>query len=123
MEFATCLNCMDGRVQLPVINWIRENYIVKFVDMITEPGIDGIISDKNNIETIIEKIKISLYKHNSNIIFLAGHYDCAGNPVDDKTHKENISKGVERLKQIFPTFSIIGLWVSKRWIVEKIIEL
>ena len=59
-EFVTCLNCIDGRVQLPVINWVMTNYGVKYVDMITTPGMDGILADKNyNIEDILEKIRIS----------------------------------------------------------------
>ena len=45
-EFVTCLNCIDGRVQLPIINWITTNYDVKYVDMITAPGIDGLMVDK-----------------------------------------------------------------------------
>jgi Putative carbonic anhydrase len=41
MTFATCLNCIDGRVQIPVIEWITRNKGFKYVDMITKPGIDG----------------------------------------------------------------------------------
>jgi len=37
-RFATAINCMDGRTQEPVITWIKKNYHVDFVDMITEPG-------------------------------------------------------------------------------------
>jgi len=47
MKFATCLNCMDGRVQLPVIHWIKENYGVDYVDMITEAGMDGALASEN----------------------------------------------------------------------------
>lgn len=37
-KFATCLNCIDGRVQIPVINWITDNYEIDYVDMVTEAG-------------------------------------------------------------------------------------
>ena len=58
-QFVTCLNCIDGRVQLPVIKWIMENYGVEYVDMITTPGMDGILSDEtSNIDDILEKNKI-----------------------------------------------------------------
>ncbi len=40
---------MDGRVQLPVINWILSNYEVKYADMITAPGMDGLLADSNDI--------------------------------------------------------------------------
>ena len=45
IKFATALNCMDGRVQLPVIRWGKENYSVDVVDAITEAGMNGILSD------------------------------------------------------------------------------
>ncbi len=61
MRFATCLNCMDGRVQEPVIFWIKENYKVDFVDMITEAGMDGYLSDSgSDISRIQKKINVSL---------------------------------------------------------------
>ena len=34
-SFATSLSCMDGRVQIPMINLIKEKYSVDFVDTIT----------------------------------------------------------------------------------------
>jgi hypothetical protein len=46
-SFATSLSCIDGRVQLPMINWIKEKYSVDFVDTITAPGIDKVIFDDN----------------------------------------------------------------------------
>jgi hypothetical protein len=47
-EFVTCLNCIDGRVQLPAIHWIKANYEVKYIDMINTPGMDGILADRNS---------------------------------------------------------------------------
>lgn len=122
MIFATCLNCIDGRVQLPVIHWIKENYDVDYVDMITEAGMDGVLTEENysNMEHIMNKIDISLTKHNSNIIFVAGHYDCAGNPVNDETHKQHIHTAVKKIKILTSVDRVVGLWISKEWNVEKI---
>ena len=44
---AVCLNCIDGRVQVPVIDWIKDKFKVDHVDMITEPGMDGLLADKD----------------------------------------------------------------------------
>jgi len=41
MIFCTAVNCMDGRVQLPVINYLKERFSANYVDMITEPGPNG----------------------------------------------------------------------------------
>lgn len=43
-SFGTVLNCIDGRVQIPVINWMKENFDLDYVDLITEPGMDKVLS-------------------------------------------------------------------------------
>ena len=120
MEFATCLNCMDGRVQLPVIDWIMKNYDVGFVDMITEAGMDGFLLE-NELDDILRKVDISLNKHGSKSIFLVGHHDCGGNPVDDITHKKQVNEGVVKLRDLFCSFEVVGLWVGSDWVVERIV--
>ena len=124
MKFVTCLNCMDGRVQLPAIHWIKENYSVDYVDMITEAGMDGVLADENykDMDILLKKINISSEKHNSSIMFVVGHHDCGGNPVDDETHKKQICIAVEKMKKLKTSMQIIGLWVSNKWTVKKIIE-
>ncbi|HIH69534.1 MAG TPA: hypothetical protein HA299_02765 [Methermicoccus shengliensis] len=107
---------MDGRVQLPVIHWIKENYAVDYVDMITEAGMDGVLVDENYSN--MDRIDISLTKHNSNIIFIVGHHDGGGNPVDDETHKKQILIAVEKIKRL--RHSPLGLWVSNEGKVEEI---
>jgi len=120
MTFATCLNCIDGRVQLPAINWITEKYNVKYVDMITEAGIDIFLADENsNINNILKKVEISISGHGSRNIFVVGHYDCAGNPVDDITHKKQINTAVNRIKNLFPDLNVIGLWINENFTVEE----
>ena len=72
-KFAVCLNCMDGRVHLPVIQWIKENYEVEYVDLITEPGINGVLAALNSdIKDIINKLEISIDKHGSELYFYWG---------------------------------------------------
>lgn len=115
---ATCLNCIDGRVQLPVLHWIREQYQIDFVDVITAPGIDGVLSSQDNIEEIIKSINISITVNKSTRIFVVGHYDCKGNAVDEKTHLQQIARSVERLKTYWSGFEITGLWVNSHWQVE-----
>jgi len=63
-----------------------------------------------------------LEKHNSNIIFIVGHYDCGGNPVDDETHKKQIIISVKKVKSLIPSVRIIGLWVSNEFVVAKVTE-
>ena len=111
---------MDGRTQLPVLNWIREQYQIDFVDVITEAGMDRVLASKDNIDEIIRSINISANINKSTGIFVVGHYDCRGNPVDKKTHRKHITKALKRLKEYFPEIKIVGLWVNSHWQVEVI---
>lgn len=123
-EFVTCINCIDGRVQLPVINWILENYDVTYVDMITAPGVDGILADKNNnVDDIFEKLTFSNDGHSTNKIFIAGHHDCLANPVEDETHNKQIIKSVKRIKESYSASTVIGLWVDSKSDVHVVYEL
>jgi len=120
---AVCLNCIDGRVQLPVIHWIKQEFKADHVDMITEPGVDGLLADNNcPIDEIVRKIGISVEKNNANMIFVVGHHDCKGNPADELTHKEHIHSAVDRLKKEFTEIAVTGLWVNAQWAVEKLVE-
>ena len=115
---ATCLNCMDGRVQLPVLQWIKDNYRVDFVDVITEAGMDEVLSNQEDVREILRSITISVNINKSTRLFVVGHYDCRGNPVEEKIHRQEISSAVKRLKSHWPDLEIIGLWVNKTWKVE-----
>ncbi len=111
---------MDGRVQLPVIQWIKENYPVDFVDVITEAGMDSVLSNQADINEVLRSIKISVNVNKSTRLFVVGHYDCRGNPVEENVHRQQIKNAVTRLKNHWPEHKIIGLWVNKTWIVEVI---
>lgn len=121
LKFATCLNCIDGRVQIPVINWITNNYEIDYVDMVTEAGMDGLLADNSfNPVHVLHKLALSIGNHNSKTIFIVGHYDCAANPVDEDLHKEQIKKAVQRIKNYTLSCEIIGLWVNENFEVDKI---
>ena len=119
-KFATSITCMDGRIQIPIIEWIKANYDVDYVDTITEPGVDKKISDISVFESIKTKAGISINAHKSSMIFVSGHYDCAGNPVSDDAHKSDIRKGVEMIKKWHSEIPVVGLWVNGNWDVEKV---
>jgi carbonic anhydrase len=115
---ATCLNCMDGRVQLPVLHWINSNYPVDFVDVITEAGMDGVLAKQDDISEILRSLKVSVNLNKSTRLFVVGHHDCRGNPVDKEVHRTEIKEAVQRLKPLWPNQEVIVLWVNDRWKVE-----
>jgi len=122
-KFATAINCMDGRVQHPVTAFIQKNFSVDYVDMITMPGPNRILAEgkeKPLIELIRKCLKISLFRHHSELVAVTGHYDCAGNPGDEATQSQDILKAMEVVAFWFPNVKIIGLWVDASWQVKLI---
>ena len=111
---------MDGRVQLPVLNWINANYPVDFVDVITEAGMDGVLAKQKDISEIMRSIKVSVTINKSTRLFVVGHHDCRGNPVNERSHKEEIQDAVKRLASLWPKQDVIGLWVNQNWQVEPV---
>lgn len=117
-KFATAVNCIDGRVQLPVLEAVRSAFDVSYVDSITEGGIVKYLSDETKSEqtkSILARIEISTGQHGSRAIAVAAHHDCAGNPVDDENQKAQLHQAVEFLKTQFPACNVIGLWVGNDW--------
>ena len=119
-KFATSITCMDGRIQLPLTKWIKENYSVDYVDTITEPGMDKKIAENQDLESIKFKANISINAHKSGIIVVSGHYDCAGNPVSDEQHIEHIKKSIETISSWNLGVKVIGVWVDETWNVQTI---
>lgn len=124
-SFVTAINCMDGRAQEPVFRWMARRLNADHVDMITEPGPVAILSKGSNrtlIDSIHARIGISLGAHGSNVIAVAGHADCAGNPVEDQVQFKQIKRSAAALRRTYPDARIIGLWVNRFSGVELICD-
>ena len=118
-EFATAINCIDGRVQKPVVEYIQKSFSVDYVDMITEPGPNKILSegrDASIVASLKKKVEISIKRHNSQFIAIAAHYDCAGNPENEDAQKEQLRKAVKVIISWgFPVKKIIALWLDENF--------
>ncbi len=82
--FAAALNCIDGRIQVPVIEYLKHRFAVDFVDMITEPGMCGLLAENREdaAVSIRNKFELSHRRHGPKLVAIVGHHDCAGFPVD-----------------------------------------
>jgi len=122
-KFGTAINCMDGRAQLPVIKWMKSKYALDFIDMITEPGPDKMLSQGTpaQVKSIKSRVLISVNAHGSETILVAGHHDCAGNPVPKEEHIRQVKKCVKVLQSWkLPVQNIIGAWINDNWTLEII---
>ncbi len=121
-KFATAINCMDGRVQIPVIEYIKNNYGVDYVDMITAPGVNKLLAeDEHTIMGLIKKcVEISVNSHGSKLIAIAGHYDCAGNPADKETQLKHIFTAIKTVSSWGFNVKVIGLWLNENWEVCEV---
>jgi hypothetical protein len=122
-RFATAINCMDGRVQVPANEWLRKKFKVDYIDTITEPGPNKILAENKDsvaIDSIKRRVAISINKHGSKYIAVLGHYDCAGNQVDKKSQLAHIRLAVKTVNSWGFPVEAIGLWVDENWQVSEV---
>jgi len=120
-KFVTAINCIDGRVHIPVINWLKASFDAEFVDHITEPGADKVLANgPKEIIHIKQELLISVNAHKSKIVAVVGHYDCAANPVSKEQHKRDVQKALATVQSWGLPVRVIGLWVNSEWQVEVV---
>jgi hypothetical protein len=114
---------MDGRVQQPIIDWMKHHYQADYIDMITEPGpIKDLANNQNPsiTQSIKQRTHISINKHQSNLIAIIGHHDCAGNPLPKDKQINQIKDSIKTIQTWGYKTEIIGLWIDENWTVHKI---
>jgi len=116
-KFTTAINCIDGRVQKPVAEYIQRKFGVDYVDMITEPGPNKVLaenSDTSTINSLKEKVILSVVNRKPEVIFIAAHYNCLANPTDESTQKNQLRKAVDTITSWkLPVKKIIALWLDQ----------
>lgn len=121
--FVIAINCMDGRTQLPVNQWLRHEFKADYVDTITEPGPDKILSDQANplAASIKSRVSLSIKNHGSRVIAVVAHGDCAGNPVSKEKHLSLLRQAAAVVAAWELGVTVVGLWLDgPDWTVNKI---
>ncbi len=125
MSFATAINCLDGRVQLPVNGFLQDRFGAAYIDAVTEAGPVGILArepDSEVARSIYRRVEISLNVHHSTGRAIVAHSDCAGNPIADKAQRAELAAVVNLLKGRYPGTAVIGLWVGEDWSAAEIVN-
>lgn len=121
--FATVINCMDGRIQQCVNEYVTNTQKAKHVDTITLAGPSKVISEntkKSMIDNLKFRIDISINTHGSKYIAIIGHFDCAGVEESDKAHMEYIIHSSKIIQEWYEDVTVEALWVSEDLKVVKL---
>jgi len=123
--FGTAINCIDGRAQRPVADWVMAYGQVHYVDMVTEPGADGSLAHgpSERAQQIRQVVEISVNAHHSHILAIAGHFGCAAYAVSDEAHKHSIRQAAQVVAGWGLPVRVVGLWVNNWWQVEVIVDI
>lgn len=122
--FGTAINCIDGRAQAPVSDWVKVHGHVTYVDTATIPGADHVLAEGQHdlVATLRRNIEVSVHRHHSAIIAVAGHHDCAANPVSAEEHQRMIRAAVAVVHGWGLPVRVVGLWVNDWWQVEVVAD-
>lgn len=121
--FGVAINCMDGRVQLPVIEYLKREFGLNYVDMVTEPGPNKILAenqDRATVDSIKRRVAISVESHRAVVIALAGHFDCAGNGAEKTVQLSQLDRAEQTIKSWGFNTRIVKLWVDENWQVHPV---
>ncbi len=122
--FVTAINCIDGRVQRPVTDWLKIAGHADYVDMVTEPGPEKALTSGDAVleQAIRAKVEISVNAHGSRVVACAAHFDCAGNPVSDAEHARQVRASVDVIAHWGLAVRVIGLWVTENGYIEVLAD-
>jgi hypothetical protein len=114
---------MDGRAQLPVIEFLKKRFNADFVDCITEAAPAQILAGETNrrqVQSIVDRIDILIAEHNPVGIAIAASENCTGDAADKQKQHERLDLSVKFLKRQYSSIEVIGLWIDKNWAVSEI---
>lgn len=122
-KFTSCFSCIDGGLYLFLMDWIRSNYNVDHVNLITD-----ICPSSEYLDTEYLNVKIRQYREltekqdHIKEIFVTGY---AGNDLSDKNEaarKHDLKTTMMNLQGEVEDRIVIALWVSRGLEVEPVPE-
>jgi hypothetical protein len=122
LRFALAITCIDGRVQRPVVDYIRRTYGVDYVDLITEPGPEWALTDpaRAGVHAAIQrKARFSVAGHDAELIAVTAHDDCLGNDADPGTRLAQLHAAQRLITGWDLGVDVVGLWVHMDGKVEE----
>ncbi|TDQ42788.1 carbonic anhydrase [Aureibacillus halotolerans] len=123
-EFVTVINCMDGRVQESVQQWMQETHNAKYVDSITDAGPNKLILDgtEDDIKRFKKMLDVSILIHHSSLVAVVGHEGCAGNPAPEREQCTMTEKAAEIIQSWYPDVQVIALYATLEGQIKQLSE-
>jgi hypothetical protein len=121
--FCAAINCVDGRVQLPVIDYLKARFQAQYVDVVSEPGAAQLLAvrrDRRAAKLLVARVAFTVKAHDSIGIAVAAHHDCSATMADDDTQRYHVRRAVNFLAKRFNHVPIVGLWLDERWSVSEV---
>ena len=122
-DHGTLVNCMNGTVQLPAINFAKQIWKVRWVDVITEVAPEKILSEAKDQETvnrICQNIEASFCGQQTKRLAIVAHSGCDINKAPDDKKKEMLHRAVDFLKDRYEDTDIVGIWIDNKGNASKI---
>jgi len=130
-KLAVGVFCVDWRLHhkdVNIVEKVRAHLDVDGVDVIGVPGPDGVcLQDGRQMEVapLTGWLKLLIGAHKPVVLAFIGHYQCAGNPVDDATHDKNVEESVARFKKetgfAGPVVALSATYTSdKEWGLKEV---
>ncbi len=123
LRFALAVTCLDGRVQRPVVEYLRTRYGFDYVDLITEPGPEAALTapDRGPLREAIRKnVRFSLGAHKGELVAIAAHDDCAGNSAEAQTRRAQLQAAADLIRGWEPATTVVQLWVGANGTVREL---
>lgn len=103
-KLAVGVFCVDWRLHqksVNIVEKVREHLGVETMDVIAIPGPDGVCNAgrEAEVELLKDWLKLLIGAHHPSTIAFVGHYQCAGNPVDNEAHDRDVKRTMEHFKE------------------------
>ena len=121
-NYTIAVNCVDGRVQTPVLEWMMRHLDGDLVHSITEPGPDAALAEGDAAERIEPIVRLLTENTRVHAVAVAAHHDCLGNPVDEEVHRAQVRRAVEVVASWGLVEAVFGLWVDGDWEVTVVCQ-
>ena len=134
-QFVAHAGCMDGRGRQAVRDYTGRDE--NFLDRVCSgPGAVAGIAAREEffLEQLRRCLPVTVNKHGTRTVYVHGHSECAGNPIDDETHKQQILEAAEVVREMIIELGlpsdvmVVSLWAERAtegerpWMVEVLSE-